>query len=477
MSQNNRGAIPRLAEWASRATVPVDVAARVRLHALSVAAQVRVPPTGPESAARSTSNLLDFAPHGPVGAAMLVAALYRDRTAGERLRAVAIAEEVAAKIGTRALLTTEPADARAWVTAIAVATARGLLSDLSPDRLADAIALALARPNGATADAPDPMALDLDRIDSNAREQAFSAAFQHGWTAIDRVRRDEGGDLTLLDQPDTIPGVSAITTFQRPLDALDHWWLRRMVVRHDPVYSWLVTPVQAFAEVLRRHLKAASKRLRVDQIERVEVRLDGRAWQALQQASGTAGGPGDLVGLLASLVATHEPLAAMHTGTPEAEAARAALAGRVTVRADAGLTVAATRGWLHANGALWRELSISQRLAALQRMRPTIALDTPDAEDARGLWNLGTGDLVERLLDPPDTIGDHLPRPTSIRLYTSRGGWWPERRTVVEGGPESSWSDQRQLAIRAYASARRGADAESRATAFVDRGELEVIWT
>ena len=44
-------------------------------------------------------------------------------------------------------------------------------------------------------------------------------------------------------------------------------------------------------------------------------------------------------------------------------------------------------------------------------------------------------------LDTLANIRPHLSRPTEIRLRTTRGGLWIERRDVVEGGPEYALSD------------------------------------
>jgi hypothetical protein len=386
---------------------------------------------------------------------------------------VAIAEEVAAKIGTHALVGAVPPDGRAWVTAVAVATVRSLLTGLTADRLADAIALSLAHP---------PI-LALEDLATDARTATFEAAFRQGWTAVDRARRDEGGDLTILDQSDGIPGVPAVVFVRGPLDRLDRWWLRRLVLRSDLVFSWLLTPVQGFAEILRRHMKAASKRLRIDQIERIDVRVDGRAFHAMAPFSGGEGPqrPGWLPGALAALVAHHDGGPALEH--PDVDPAFVA---KVHIRPDLGLTVAAMRGWLKANGSLWGEIPLSARATAIRTMFPHIETRRPDYEDARGLWNLGTGEVIERLVDPAADDGDHLPRPTSLRLYTSRGGWWPERRAVTEGGPEVSWEDQRNHAIAAFARARSwrpegpdhaaADDARSRATRFLDSGVLDVLW-
>lgn len=465
--------VTRLAEWALHTEVPGDVAARVRLHALSVAAAVPSAPIGPDAAAQRSSALLDIAPHGPVGAALVASLLYQDRTPGHRLKAVAIAEEVAAKIGTHALVGTVPADGRAWVTAVAVATVRGLLSDLPASQLADAIALSLSQ----------PPTLTLTELGTDLRKATFEAAFRHGWTAVDRARRSEGGDLTVLDQQDGIPGVPVAVSVRTPLERLDRWWLRRLVLRADPVFSWLLTPVQGFAEILRRHMKAASKRLRIDQIERIDVRVDGRAYHAIEAFPAGDGPqrPGHLPSLLGALVAHHDGGPALEAAFSDGE-----LLAKIHVRPDLGLTIAAMRGWLKANGALWAEIPLSARAGVLRGMFPHVALTRPDYEDARGIWNLGTGEVIERLVDPRPEDGDHLPRPTSLRLYTSRGGWWPERRAVAEGGPEVSWEDQKDHAVAGYVRARSwraegtdkdaGDDARAKAAEFLDRGVLEALF-
>ncbi|MEE2751685.1 MAG: hypothetical protein VX519_09660, partial [Myxococcota bacterium] len=52
-------------------------------------------------------------------------------------------------------------------------------------------------------------------------------------------------------------------------------------------------------------------------------------------------------------------------------------------------------------------------------------------------------DLDERAL--------RFPAPTEVKLYTTRGGWWPERRDTPEGSPGASWEETVQGMLRKFA--------------------------
>ena len=42
-------------------------------------------------------------------------------------------------------------------------------------------------------------------------------------------------------------------------------------------------------------------------------------------------------------------------------------------------------------------------------------------------------------------------RPAQVRLFTTRGGSWPEKRATPEGAPGWAWSDTVQRVIRGFA--------------------------
>jgi hypothetical protein len=88
----------------------------------------------------------------------------------------------------------------------------------------------------------------------------------------------------------------------------------------------------------------------------------------------------------------------------------------------------------------------------------------------RGAWPRWTNDEIPTLLRTrPDRILAHLARapaapgpldgfalelPVRIKLYTSRGGWWPERR----GRPEGTGEDAERVVLARFGDPARAAE-------------------
>lgn len=333
----------KLARWAHGVTpaeLPPDVIRRAALHHLSAAAAARVG-AGPDPLARATGHAYDdFGPWGRATGAVVGAwSAAHGHRIDELLAATATGMEVAARIGTASLLRDV---GRTEAVGRAIAVAR--LQELSEDETVDALAEALG-------DAP----------------------IDEGWR-LDRALVGLGTG----------------------------WRMRWTTFRLQPVAPALLTAVEGVAEILRRHVKAADKRLRVDQVERIEVRLDALAARRIAALAGrgiaehpldAATRPYALASVLGLLIATHEEgpgLLRLAAFRDHAEAV-AAVAERVEVVVDPRLTV--------------------------RRLRGT----------ARALWPLLAGAAG------PDA--PHLPCPVSLRVFTTRGGVWPERREVIEGSP------------------------------------------
>ena len=49
-----------------------------------------------------------------------------------------------------------------------------------------------------------------------------------------------------------------------------------------------------------------------------------------------------------------------------------------------------------------------------------------------------------------DVASWQLHLPVEIQLYTTRGGRWPERRSLPEGSPGSDWSHTRAFVLRRF---------------------------
>lgn len=229
----------------------------------------------------------------------------------------------------------------------------------------------------------------------------------------------------------------------------ERWLIGGALIGRGPVAPGFRVLTEGVREILRRHVRAAEKRLRADQVERIEVRgpaglvaacgLDGR-----HGGSGLAAGPLTAAGVLGSAGGTLGVLLARNQVeapdlTPDALAEKEAdirhVAGTLEVIHDWSLTVRAARARAAALGGLY-----GSRRAALVRLArraeiPAAAL--PEllpgllSEVAAGF----AGDVAYTLARPgmPDPDRYRWEVPIIVRLYTTRGGWWPERRAVPEG--------------------------------------------
>jgi hypothetical protein len=75
------------------------------------------------------------------------------------------------------------------------------------------------------------------------------------------------------------------------------------------------------------------------------------------------------------------------------------------------------------------------RRALLATARSVAQTEKPRWGDLAQSIKLVPGGLSGLLDAPHPTAPHHVARPVHVRLHTIRGGWWAERRSVVEGGP------------------------------------------
>jgi hypothetical protein len=499
--------VARLARWAREATphaLPADLVTRAALHHLSTAAGLgrdgRCPaalstatdPAGVADAGACVAHGAwdDFGFMGrPVTAAVVAAwGGAHGHRIDEMLLATAVGCELAARVGTWMLLGPDPVHAHTFVASAAAATTAAWLEEFDADGIANAIGAALRR----------PMALGAAQARSTSeRAIAEGAAIRTALLAVREAGRGDASDSIVLDYDEGLPGVACWHPLRAAFDDLGATWLSRaLCYRLEPVDPALLTAVQGFHEILRRHSKAASKRLRTDQVDRIEVRVDHLAWARLHPLPPSDSLPPPDVRalapahLIALLVASHEhgpALADAETWSAHADAIRT-LAQKVVVRPDPGLTVRRLRGVSRTLAPLLTDLPPRARLALLRDMVRDVARTAPPPQsgDVRSLLRADPVALVADALDDRDASvgigaadragGLHVPSPVALRLYTTRGGWWPERRDVIEGGPEYSLPDlerdvvdkfARAAAWRAEDPASAAADARERARRFL----------
>lgn len=362
-------------------------------------------------------------------------------TVGELARATLAANEVAARVGLGAALQGEAAQNRGRTACVAAAVSGALVLGLDGEATGRALALALS-----LAPAVDPARLGGHGL---ARVRLLAEACRLGMEAAELARQGATAPLDVLDRDaGSRPPLRAAYT------GLGEAWLSQTLSYGlEPVAGALAVPIQAAQEILRRHVKAADKRLRVDQVESIEVRTTRAVVELVARVGSFAGAPspsalpwqlGHAIGLR---VASHD--ASVAALAPDALAARVQqvqeVAAKVHVRHDPGRTAAA---WAH------RIEVLAPLFAGLgrQELRQVVGALR---DDRGGVPFWGTRHLVrfrpERLLArvhraqpdlatvPLDAWRDRAD--TELVLHTTRGGHWPERREVPEGSPGWPWAD------------------------------------
>jgi hypothetical protein len=281
-----------------------------------------------------------------------------------------------------------------------------------------------------------------------------------GYEAAVLAGRGDTGDELLLDYPDGLPNAPCWFPLRTAFVGLGKEWLvRRLVLRLAPVAPFAEPVVDAVHEILRRHVAAAGKRLRVDQVEGIEVRLDHLAFARATPSGRVSVRPDDgalpfsIPHALGALIATHEAGPALYDAAVlgDHEAEILAVAARVDLRPDASLTAARLGRTAAGLGPWLRDVPRRQRLDVVRRL----AEGFPGPLEALRLgWR--HGDLLRQWLGDPTGAGDphavvDLPSPVSVRIHTTRGGHWPELRDGPLGGAQRPFDEVERDVIEKYA--------------------------
>ncbi len=494
-----------LAQWARglRASdIPADVLRLARLQHLGAAGAARASFATPAGAALAANLPAGDAPivgggtASPVAAASLHAGLtslyeYDDYLLAGRaslaavpavwasaaghsvedlLVATVIGNEIGGRIGLALLLGPRHTRTDTFVTAAAGAAAAAWLAGADADTIARAVSIALQQGKR------------LTPADSAANPAAVGAgAARTAMEAVGRARTE--GSLDLLDEGSSFYGPLSQTPLHGAYGGLGRAWLTRtLVIKPEAVMAWGGVAIQGVHEILKRHVKASDKRLRAEQVERIEVRVGLLPWAMDHVAAGAdSHSP---VALAWSLKRAIGVLVARHDLrpadlTPEALAEKAAdiehVVSRVEVVHDWALSVSTVEGFTRVLGPLFAGLSPMQLRHVLSRLKE--AGGWPEWHRA-DLWPLvrARPDRVVRNLQAADgDLGDidlasfRWQLPIEVKLYTTRGGWWPERRALPSGSVTTGDIEAVALAKHggADASALAGVDGRADAVAWV----------
>ncbi|MEL6347875.1 MAG: MmgE/PrpD family protein [Myxococcota bacterium] len=447
--------IERLARWAAEmapAGVPPSVRIRARLQQLHLAGTVAAvndeafaqieDPAARTAALCGAVEMDDELLGGRVGVGAVPAAWASARP-NHALReidtAIVAANEVAGRVGAATMLGPNLPDRSPLTVSVAAAIASGRLMGLSAAVLAHAVALAISH-----VPAPAP------RTRASAGQVAAMLDAQmvrHGLLAARMASRGARGDLDLLDVDDGPLQAHAWLPLRAAFTGLGKAWLTETIAyKLMPGPLPVQMPVQAVGEILKRHVKAADKRLRVDQVARIEVRTGALGCAFARHRSRPSRSIYELIGIL---VDAHElgpqMLSAQHLSERREQIAH--IAERVEVVHDGA------RGWrmfeqlAEVAAPLFADVPGDALRQALMRMHGHLGVSVLRDRGWLAILKSRPDRIWERIRSAePDLSKARLEEfqfrlDTEVKLFTTRGGSWPERRAVPEGSPGWSWED------------------------------------
>ena len=228
-------------------------------------------------------------------------------------------------------------------------------------------------------------------------------------------------------------------------------------------------------------MKAADKRLRAEQVEKIEVRVGLLPWAMDQAAAGVdSRAPGALAWSIKRAVGV---LVARHALRPEdltaeALAEKAAdsehVASRVEVVHDWALSLSTAESFTRTLGPLFARLSPLQLRQVRTRLKEAGGWPRWHREDLLPIVRARPDRVLRNLRARHGDLGDvdlsafRWPIPVEIKLYTTRGGWWPERRSLPLGSVATG-------DLEAVALAKHGG-ADALALADTDGGSDAATW-
>ncbi len=382
----------------------------------------------------------------------------KGHSVGDLLRATVAANEVGGRVGASLLLGPGLGLDGAPAVAASVATALGLLEGLDADTLAHAIGLALC------ASTPSPRGVVLGG--AGGRALAAAAPGLAAMDAVDLARAGMTAPLNLLDDPTGPLSAWSYLPLRHAFTGLGSAWLTdTLAFRLDPLHPYAQVPVQATMEVLRRHVRAADKRLRADQVDCIVVTTGAPGWMLEQQMEarpglGTTQANSSIRRAIGLAVATHDlGPASFFPACLDAVSDRVAhVAHRVEVQHDWSRSAALLEHAVDVWGPLLSGLSASELRRAAQAAAQDLGhrLPTPGAADLVALLKLRPAHLLERLRYAPHDLGaarldqwqERLD--TEVVVMTTRGGSWPERRALPEGSPGWPWADTQRRVLERF---------------------------
>ena len=485
--------ITDLAEFASRLNaddIPLSVFKRVRLQHLHIAGLVhQVPTDGPwnslrrMSAKRGRASLVgggtapvrsavqihaarvawtDQADHllggvTGIGAVTAAWAEAKGHSVGDVLVATVAANEVAGRIGASLLLGSNHGLCAGWVHAVSAAVAAGKMAKIGPEKMSHAIALALA---GA---GPLPRSV----VAGSGRASAVSLAVASGVEAYQQAAAGVQSCLSILEAPGGVLETSCWLPLKHAYTGLGEVWLTETIAfpRWPGPAVWHST-YDAVNEVLERHIKAADKRLRADQVAQIVVRVPapGIALNQWMERHGlrdsTSLGHAVRHGI-GALVVDHSLGAEQLTevGWEERRLAYGKIAGKVRIEHDISLTLELMGHMVDTVAPLIGGVTEGEwKWLAEKVRRPEVAWPSISFTDVRNLVQHRPDKWIKTLRYASRNLADarlsewQMRLGANVEVSTTRGGTWPERRNIPVDGPGWSWKSTKNAVLERHPS-------------------------
>jgi hypothetical protein len=377
-----------------------------------------------------------------VGAVTGAWAHAKGTTAEDLWVATVVANEVGARIGAALMLGTHNGAGAAWVYAAAAATASGRLMGLSEDKLAHAIALSLA------SSGPIPRAV----LAGEGRCMAVANAVMSGLEASKAAGRGVRGCLDILEAPGGLLEASSSLPLHHAFSGLGQGWLTETlsIPRWPGPPAWH-SVLDGVSEVLKRHIKAADKRLRPDQVQRIKVAVPAPAivqdrWMARYGLRSSLGLGHAIRHAVGALVVDHEfdETTLASTGWPERRDCYGAVASRVVVEHSLDLSLDAMANMVNTAAPLIGGINESEWRALHSRLDS--GLVHWDFGGVRSLVKHRPDKWLGQLKHASRNLGDarlgewQYRMGAKVSVYTIRGGNWPENIATPVGSPGTSWN-------------------------------------
>ena len=362
------------------------------------------------------------------------------------LLSTAVANEVAGRIGASMLLGPHHGFGSGWVHAVSAAVSAGKMIGLDCEQMTEAIAMAL------TSGGPIPRSV----LASSSRSFAVGSAVAAGVEAAQMAKK---GGLAARDQLES-PGGLLESACWLPLPHAftgfgEAWLTHTLTFPKWPGPVVWHSAYDALGRVLERHVKAADKRLRVDQVKEIHVKVPAPAvaldaWVSRYGVRSSAGLPHAVRHGMGALVAQHAlGVAEMEPdGWSQRKRVYGDLASRVRIEHDLSLTLDFMSQVVHALAPLIGGITESEWRSLLERVaRPEVGWPTIKWSDARSLMKHRPDKWIRKVRFAPISLADgqfnewQLRLGASVVVYTTRGGKWPESVSIPDCSPGTSWAE------------------------------------